>query len=103
MSIDHRSIDRLKDFRTCRKSGGQQLVAISYFLPIRQFLSPLVIFLNCHWLFTSESGNEAHTIDSTERNCSTELTACIGHQPIEIGAGLVLGTYALLIRKASLT
>jgi hypothetical protein len=26
----------------------------------------------------------------------------IGHQPIEIGAGLVLGTYPLLIIKATL-
>ena len=80
------------------------MVAISYFLPIRQFLSPLVVFLKRH-AYSPASSNAGHTADFSgakieELFYRTELA--IGHQPIDIGAGLVLETYALLIRKAIL-
>ena len=77
-------------------------IAISYFLPIRQFLNPLVIFLSRHCLFTSECSNADHTVDFSGKE-SEELfhrTDCLHRSPTEIGARLLLETYALLIRKA---
>jgi hypothetical protein len=88
----NRGIKRLKYFHACRKTGNQQLVAISDLLSIGQFLNPLVVFL------------KRHAYSPASSNADTAGAEIEGHRSPtnKIGAGLVLGTYALLIRKATL-
>jgi hypothetical protein len=45
VGVNHRGINS-QYFRTCSKSSGQELVAISDFLPTGQGLYPFVVFLN---------------------------------------------------------
>jgi hypothetical protein len=94
--IDHRGIDRLNNFRTCRKPGSQQLVAISDLLSIRQFPDPLVIFLKRHAYSPATSDADAADFNGAQIEGL--------HRSPTNGdwAGLVLETYASLIRKAIL-